>query len=170
MSDSNIKVGESNVFQYKDSWITFAQEHNATADLDAEQLTGSASYTLAAIHLSAGIPLPKSVKLDIKRAQGKFVADHFNGLRKLYESGTESSSWLPDILEQCRKFARIHSLGSDEIILNVITMTEKKGRKSTRNDKTPSKAVDKGTTDFNNSNIVHMQPRISHDLDDDIKI
>lgn len=143
----------SDVFINKSSWLAFAQEHNASASFDATQLNGSQSYTLAAIHLSAGIPLPKSVLLDTKRAQGIFISDHFKGLRKLYESNIESSSWLPDILEKSRKFARVHSVDSDEMIKKMIEMTEKKGRKSSVNRHIPMKAA-----------------TVEIDYDDDIKI
>lgn len=144
----------SDVFMNKSIWLAFAQEHNASANFDATQLNGSQSYTLAAIHLSAGIPLPKSVLLDTKRAQGIFTSNHFNGLRKLYESNIESSSWLPDILEKCREFARVHSVDSDELIKKMIELTEKKGRKSSVIRHIPIKAA-----------IIEI-----NDDDDDIKI
>lgn len=121
------------VFMEKSSWLIFAEEHNATANFNAAQLNGSESYTLAAIHLAAGVPLPKSILLDTKRAQGKFVADHFNGLKELYESGIESRKWLPNILEQSRQFARVHSLDSDQMIVRMIRMTEIKGRRTVIN-------------------------------------
>lgn len=131
----------SDVFMNKSSWLAFAKEHNASASFNATQLNGSQSYTLAAVHLSTGIPLSKTVLLDTKRAQGIFISNHFSGLRKLYESNIESSPWLPDILEKSRKFARVHSVDSDEMIKKMIEMTEKKGRKSSVTRNIPMKAA-----------------------------
>lgn len=131
----------SDVFKNKLSWLRFAQEHNNCANVDAIQLNGSQSYTLAAIHLAANIQIPKNVKLDTKRAQGIFVSDHFSGLRKLYESNIESGRWLPSILKKCRDFAMLHSIDSDELIIKLLGMTEKMNQKSLPYMSVPPKPV-----------------------------
>lgn len=120
----------SDIFKNKLSWIHFAQEHNNSANVDAIQLNGSQSYTLAAIHLAANIQLPKNVKLDTKRAQGIFISDHFSGLRKLYESNIESGRWLPSILKKCRDFAMVHSIDCDELVHELLGLVENKDQKS----------------------------------------
>ena len=121
----------SDLFHNASAWLRFAEEHNNQANPNAIQLNGSDSYTLAAIHQSAGIPLPKSILLDTKRAHGKFVADHFTGLRKLYEKGQASSRWLPGILEKCHDIGRLHAIDGDIVIQKLIAMTER-SRRSTR--------------------------------------
>lgn len=154
----------SDVFMDKNSWLVFAVAHNSSADFNATQLKGSDSYTLAGIYLSAGVPIPKSVLLDTKRAYGKFVADHFCGLRQLYESGIESRKWLPDILRQCQEVAGYYSLDSDKVIQKLIDITEKKDRSHNK-----PHSVEIIRQHFDNS-----QQRVINDTriydDDDIKI
>jgi len=119
-----------NALKNRSKWFELAQEHNGSAEFDAIRLNGSQSYTLAAIHLAAGLPIPKSFVLDTKRAHGKFVADHFTGLRQLYETGVSSSRWLHSIIKQTREFALQHRINGDQLIQKIIELTERNGHKS----------------------------------------
>lgn len=111
------------IFTNKSKWFEFANEHNKRAVEGAVTLNGSQSYTLAALHLAAGKAIPESIRLDTARAKG--VADHFYGLKPLYETGKELNGWIKRVLQDCRDFAAQNSLDSDELIKNVIKLTDK---------------------------------------------
>ena len=116
----------TNVLKDKLRWLNFAHEHNDSAYTNAVQLNGSESYTLVAMHQAANMPLPKSVLLDVKRAEGKFVETHFKGLRQIYESKTPLNRWTPVILEKCRNFSMVHSLDYHELMKKILEITEEK--------------------------------------------
>ena len=117
-----------NIFKDKDAWLDFANEHNSTASDNAKQLTGVQSFTLAAMHLAAEIPISKSVLLDIDRKSR--VGRHFKGLRQLYESGIKSKPRVQNIIDECKKFAQENSIDSDDLIKKIINNTEKESWKA----------------------------------------
>ena len=113
----------SDIFTNKSKWFEFADEHNNRAVEGAVTLNGSKSYTLAALHLASGMAIPESVRLDTTRTKG--VAHHFHGLKQLYEMGNEPNGWIKSVLQDCRDFAAQNSLDGDELIKNVIKLTDK---------------------------------------------
>lgn len=113
----------TDIFTKKSRWFDFADEHNKNVNLEAISLNGSQSYTFVAKHLAAGKSLPTSVRLDIKRAKG--VSNHFSGLREYYETGKEVNNWIKRVAEECRRFAVENSINIDELIRNVIKLTDK---------------------------------------------
>jgi hypothetical protein len=113
----------TDIFIKKSRWFDFANEHNKKVNVSATLLNGSKSYTLAALHMAAGKAIPLSIRFDIARSKG--VADHFNGLRQFYESDKEPNRWIKSVAAECRKFAVENSLDSDELIRNVIMLTDR---------------------------------------------
>lgn len=116
----------TDVFIKKSRWYDFANEHNKKVNASIFPLNGSASYTCAAKHIAAEIPIPSSIRLDIKRARG--VGNHFKGLREYYETGKELNIWIKRVAEECRKFAIDNSIDGDELLKNVIKLTDKSER------------------------------------------
>ena len=120
------------IFSDMDSWIKFAKKHNDESAPNATKLNGSSSYNLAAIHLAAEIPIPKSILLDVERGN---IGTHFRWLRVMYasevgsqildESKIKSKAWLSTTLAECRDFAKKYSIVCDDLIHKVIEMTEK---------------------------------------------
>jgi hypothetical protein len=116
----------TDIFFNSSSWLLFANAHNKKVSSDAKKLDGSKSYTLAAIYLAAGKEIPQTIRLDTKRAEtGRFTPGHFKGLRQYFENGIEPKKWVKNIADECRKFALDNSLDSDELIKNVIKLTDK---------------------------------------------
>ncbi|HIJ81223.1 MAG TPA: hypothetical protein HPP76_05895 [Desulfuromonadales bacterium] len=113
----------TDIFTKKSRWFDFANEHNKKVNVEVNPLNGSESYTFVAKHLAAGKAIPTSIRLDIKRARG--VSNHFKGLREYYESGKEVNDWIKRVAEECREFAVENFLDSDELIRNVIKLTDK---------------------------------------------
>ena len=107
----------------KSKWFDFANEHNKNVTPDATLLNGSDSYTLVAKYLAAGKAMPLSIRLDTARAKG--VADHFNGLRQFYEFGKEPNVWIKRLCDEFRRFAVENSLNGDELIRNIIKLTDR---------------------------------------------